>query len=170
MRFLFPLLLLIASTAWSAVNDLPSGPVTVATAASNTPIGSVSLGNSLGKTLVMKTGSLTTSATTADQVILTYTVTAGKTFYLQHLDISARLTVLSATAAILGLASVETPSGTKVYSYTFTNATTQTVDRTPAHDYGEGLPIAAGAVIRVVVTPAAATSMLWVANLGGYEK
>ena len=39
----------------------------------------VSLGNSLNKSKVLVTGNLVTTAVTADQVILTYTVTAGKT-------------------------------------------------------------------------------------------
>jgi hypothetical protein len=69
-----------------------------AAASSNSPVGSVSIGTSLGKTLVMKTGTLATSATTADQVILTYTVTSGKIFYLTYLDVNARLTTFAATA------------------------------------------------------------------------
>jgi hypothetical protein len=36
--------------------------------------------------------------------------------------------------------------------------------------FAEPIPIAAGTVIRVVCTPAAATAMTWRANLGGYEK
>ncbi len=35
---------------------------------------------------------------------------------------------------------------------------------------GEPVPIAAGTVIRLVVTPAANTSMSWFANFGGYER
>jgi len=36
--------------------------------------------------------------------------------------------------------------------------------------FAEPIPFAAGTVIRLVVTPASATSMLWVGNFGGYEK
>jgi hypothetical protein len=35
---------------------------------------------------------------------------------------------------------------------------------------GEPIAIAGGTVIRIVVTPAAATSMVWTGNLLGYEK
>lgn len=128
-----------------------------------------SLGNATGKTNVLKTGTLVTTATTADQVILTYTVTAGKTFYVQYLEILARLTVLSATATILGTASLETPSGTKDITVSLVQPTTAEVQR---HQYvfSEPIPVAAAAVIRVVCTPAAATSTTWVANFGGYEK
>ncbi len=132
-------------------------------------LGSVSLGVSSGKTNIMKTGSLTTTATTADQVVLTYTVTSGKTFYLEYFEIEARITTLSGTASILGTASLENPSGTKGHTSTFTNQTTSEVKRIVI-PLAEPIPIAAGTVIRVVCTPAAATSMLWIGNFGGYEK
>lgn len=122
-----------------------------------------------GRALVMKTGTLVTTAVTADQVILTYTVTAGKTLYLENISLVARLTVLSATASIMGAASLETPSGTKVFTITWTNPTTSLVQPF-GETFPEPLPIAAGTVIRFVVTPAAATSMTWIVNLAGYEK
>lgn len=122
-----------------------------------------------GQTTVMKTGTLTTTAVTADQVVLTYTVTAAKTFYLCYLTMYGRLTATSATATILGSISLETPSGTKVITLDDVNPTTSEVEFNPI-TFGEPIPVAAGVVIRVVVTPAATTSMLWRANFGGYEK
>lgn len=122
-----------------------------------------------GQTNVLKTGSLVTTAVTADQVVLTYTVTALKTFYLTHLIMYGRLTVISATASILGVISLETPSGTKAITLDDTNPTTSEVEFHPIV-FSEPIPIAAGVVIRVVVTPAAATSRTWRANFGGYEK
>lgn len=160
----------VTGTFWQATQPISGNVgVSVAGAASSTPIGAVSLGNNLGKTNVLKTGSLTTSAATADQVVLTYTVTAGKVFYLNYLLMQARLTTLSATASVMGTWSLETPSGTKVLTIDETNATT-------SHDvpymvcFPEPIPIAAGVVVRIVVTPAAATSMKWQGNIGGYEK
>ncbi len=127
-----------------------------------------SLGNTTGKTNVLKTGSLTTTATTVDQVVLTYTVTAGKTFYLQYVKLASHLTVFpgNGNPILMGNISLETPSGTKVYtvSMSYNNVTN---DLLPL---SEPIPITGGTVIRVVVTPAVATSMLWIANLGGYEK
>ncbi len=121
-----------------------------------------------GRILAMKTGTLVTTAVTADQVILTYTVTVGKTFWLEYYAYDVRLTVLSATASILGTVSLEAPAGTKLFTSTETNPTTsQTGMRTLT--FSEPLPIASGTVIRVVCTPAAATSMTWVVNFGGYE-
>ena len=131
----------------------------------------ISLGTSRGKTNVYLTGTITTTATTADQVILTRTVTTGKTFFLQYIMISARLTTLSATASILGTASIETPSATKIMTETFTNDTTSSK---PIHtfkiEFDEPIPIGSGVVIRAVCTPSAVTSMIWRANFGGYEK
>jgi hypothetical protein len=139
----------------------------VAAGASSSPVGSVSLGNSLGKAAVMKTGTLASSATTADQVILTYTVTSGKTFYLEYLDFSARLTTYAATATFFGALSLETPSGTKVYTIDVFHAGA-TDGR--ALFFPEPIPVPAAAVIRVVCTPSAVTAMTWRANFGGYEK
>jgi hypothetical protein len=125
--------------------------------------------NPTGATNVLKTGTITTTAVTADQVVLTYTVTAGKTFYMTYLVMYGRLTVLAATATILGAISLETPSGTKVFTLDDVNPTTSELEFNPIV-LPTPIPIAAGVVVRVVVTPAAATSMLWRANFGGYEK
>lgn len=122
-----------------------------------------------GSTNVLKTGTLTTAAVTADQVVLTYTVTAGKTFYLTYLVMYGRLTAVAAAASILGPISLETPSGTKVLTLDAMNPTTSELEFNPI-TFSEPIPIAAGVVIRVVVTPVAATSMLWRANFGGWEK
>jgi len=125
-----------------------------------------SLNASTGKkTVVMKTGSLTTTATTADQIILTYTVTAGKTLYLEYVGVGASLTTASNSNDILGLASFENPSGTKVLG---------DYRQWPGHGPGvypfsDPLPVAAGTVIRWVTTPAGASSRIWVGNFGGYE-
>lgn len=132
-------------------------------------IGAVQLGSSTGKANVYLTGSITTTAVTADQVILTRTVTAAKTYYVSYACIQARLTAVSATASILGAASIETPSGTKIATFTFTNLTTS--ESSPVCvPIVEPIGVAAAAVIRCVVTPAATTSMLWICNFGGYER
>lgn len=38
------------------------------------------------------------------------------------------------------------------------------------YEFAEPIAIAAGTVIRVVVTPGATTSYTWKANFGGYER
>jgi hypothetical protein len=129
---------------------------------------SVSLSSTVNKSAVQKTGTITTTATTADQVILTYTVTAAKTFYLQYFDIHAHLTALPGNnnPVLMGTASVETPAGTKVYTKDFIHNQYDPV----VLSIGEAIPISAGTVIRVVCTPSAVSSTLWRANFGGYEK
>lgn len=139
----------------------------VLAAAGSTPHMVVSLGNSLGKANVMQTGTLASSATTADQVIKTYTVTAGKTLYLMYWDVMARLTTFAATATLFGVASLEIVSGTKVWSYSLAGTGCA---NTTGQQMSEPLVVPAGTVIRLVTTPAAATAMTWVGNFGGYEK
>ena len=129
---------------------------------------SVSLGDSTGKAVIGKTGSLATTATTADQVIVTYTVTAGKTFYLEGFNVTARLTTYATTATNYGTASLENPSGTKLNTAMIANA--GVINPPYYQTYSEPIPIAAGTVIRVVCTPGAVTSYTWQANLWGYEK
>jgi hypothetical protein len=132
------------------------------------PMSAVSLSDNVGKTNMFKTGQLTSTAVTANQVIATDTVTAGKTLFLQLVDIQARLTVPAATASVLGTVSLRV-GGTAVYTAEFVNPTTSDV-RPISLVMSEPIPIAAGVVVDVVVTPAAVTSMRWTANLIGFEK
>jgi hypothetical protein len=118
---------------------------------------------------VFKTGTLVTTANTADQVIVTDTVTALKTYFVEYLSIEGELTVASATATILGTVSLELPSGIKVVSHRLVNPTSSAPDRV-VYTFAEPIPIGAGSVVRVVCTPTAATSMTWTASLGGYER
>lgn len=165
----------------SAVTQPISGTITVgnSTGASAVNIqdggntisvdGNVSLGNSTGKTIVMKTGTLVTTATTADQVILTYTVTSGKTLFLQYYNITCGLTSTPSnynTPIIFGNISLESPAGIKLI--TWRHMGPQPV----IHDWGisEPEPISSGTVIRIVCTPGLTTSTTWVCNLGGYER
>lgn len=132
--------------------------------------GSVSLGTATGKTAVLKTGQLTTTTITANQTVLTYTVTAGKTFYLEYVSFSGRLTAVSATASILGTAIIQV-AGVTAYTETFVNPTTSdSGSQRVVLMFTEPIPISSATIISVLTTPAATTSMLWTANFGGYEK
>ncbi len=120
------------------------------------------------RTVILRTNTIVTTAVTADQVVLTYTVTIGKTLWLAYYAYDTRLTVLSATASILGTMSLELPSGTKGFTSSETNPTTsQTAMR--ILNFSEPIPVTSGTTVRVVCTPAAVTSMTWIGNLGGYE-
>jgi hypothetical protein len=111
---------------------------------------------------------LVTTATTADQVILTYTVTAGKTFYMQYFTFTARLTTFAATATLFGTLSLESPAGTKLFTTDIFHA--GSFGGPEELGFSEPIPIAAGVVVRIVCTPATTTSYTWKANFGGYEK
>lgn len=127
-----------------------------------------SLGNTTGKTNVLTTGSVVTTTTTANQVVLTYTVTALKTFYLEYVTFQAYRTTLpgNVNPLLLGTISLETPSGTKVITFDLFHM----MINPNVVQFTEPIPIAAGVVVRVVVTPSAVTSTTWRANFGGYEK
>jgi hypothetical protein len=140
-----------------------------AAAASSATIGSVSLGTSTGKTVVCQKATLNSTTVTADQVILTYTVTAGKTFYLEYVSIYARLSLLSSVSnTIFGDCSLENPSGTKLITFDCVGLGFMSTPSTIT--FAEPLPIAAGTVIRMVCTPANGVAFTWHANFGGYEK
>ena len=134
---------------------------------SSQPI-TVSLGSLAGKTNVFQTGSLVTTATTADQVIKTYTVTSGKTLFVNHIDVTARLTTYAATATNFGPASLESPAGTKLVTALIANA--GVINPPYAINFAEPVPIPSGTVIRIVCTPATTTSYTWQANINGYER
>jgi hypothetical protein len=121
-----------------------------------------------GVNTVLKTAQLTTTAVTANQQILTYTVTTGFTLYLTYVDIQARLTTISATASILGTVIVQV-NGVTVWTGTFTNPTTSQVDHKVV-PLALPVPVLGTNIVTVLVTPNAATSMLWTANIGGFEK
>jgi hypothetical protein len=130
----------------------------------------VTLGNSSGKTVVMETGSLVTTAITANQVVLTRTVTTGKTFYLQYLEMTGRQTApAGGTSVVLGTISLQLPSGTNVISDSMVGGGS-TVTEQRVYTFSEPIPVTSATVIRVVVTPASTTSFTWFANFGGYEK
>jgi hypothetical protein len=130
--------------------------------------GTVSIGTDDGKTLVLKTGTLVTTAVTADQVVLTYTVTVAKTFFVEYVTLDGFLTSTpgNANPVKLGTISLETPSGTKA----ITADRFQSLGNTFVLPFSEPLPVAAGVVIRVVCTPFSASSMTWRAGFGGYER
>jgi len=140
-----------------------SSPVVIA---SDQSVFSVSIGSSTGKTVIGKTGTLVTTAVTADQVILTYTVTGGKTLYLEGFDWQVARTTLDSTNDEFGNISLETPSGAKIQTWNARGAGKDSFNRSIT----EPLPIAAGTVIRFVVTPTVTNSTTWVANLLGWEK
>jgi hypothetical protein len=128
------------------------------------------LSSTYTKSAILKTGTLVTTTTIADQVVLTYTVTSGKTFYLEHLHMEGAQTLpAGGTSLVLGTISLETPAGSKGISKRCLGGGSVLAAEFKA-TYSEPVPIYGGTVIRVVVTPALVTSFTWTANFGGYEK
>lgn len=124
-----------------------------------------SLGNT-NKTIKMSSAQLTTTTTTANQVIVTYTVTAGKTFYLQYFDCEVHLTSGAATATSFGNCTLQI-NGANVYTMMAQGNGQLSIQ---SQSLSEPLPVAAGQVVQWVTTPSAVTSFGWNANFGGYEK
>lgn len=129
-------------------------------------LAAVSIGTSAGKTLAMTTATITTTATTANQVIVTYTVPSGQTLYLEYFQIMARLTTYATTATNYGTATLQI-NGVGVYTVDIAHAGVITP---LGHGLTEPLPVAQNLVVRWVCTPSATTSFRWVGNFGGYTK
>ena len=123
----------------------------VALVGNSSPIGAVSLGNSLGKLNVNKTGALTSTAVTAAQAVLTYTVTAGKTLYITGIELEAKLSVISALAVALGTASLSI-GGVLQNTFNLMNMTTAKVDRV-FMTFSEPIAITAATVVSIICTP-----------------
>lgn len=122
-------------------------------------------------TTVLKTGSLASSAVTANQVVLSYLVAPGKKFVLSYLEANVMLTTFAATATFFGSISIEAPSGVKLQ--TFMCAGPGVLNAPIYVELPEPMTVIGKAdgttVIRVVCTPSAVTPFTWEANLGGYE-
>lgn len=114
---------------------------------------------------IIKTGALTSTATTADQSILSYTVGAGKTFQLGFLQANVKLTTFATTATDFGFLSLR-QNGVKIATFMMCGPGTLS---NPIVMEFDSLPFQAGDVITVVCTPGAVTSYTWEANLAGYE-
>lgn len=125
-----------------------------------------SLGNTSGKTMRYGSATLNTTTTTANQVVATYTVTAAKTYYLQYWDLGAQLQASAATSTTFGTMSL-TINGTVVYQQLLKGP--GVVNIAPI-TLAEPIPVAAGQIVQLVVTPAAVTGFTWNGNFGGYEK
>ena len=119
---------------------------------------------------VFKTGTLASSATTADQVILSYEVSPAKAFTLEYLEIDVMLTTFAATATYFGTVSLETPSGTKLLTW---RPAGSGMAESGVYEPAEPLTIVGNSngqtIVRVVCTPSASTAFTWTANMVGYE-
>lgn len=108
------------------------------------------------------TGSLTTSATTADQVILSYTVPTGKNLYLIGWSISTNS--IAATVVKIGKNTVTGDPAAPgvlngvIYRHFYLASTSMQSQTLPASPVRIG---GGGDVIKMTVTPSAITSTVW---------
>jgi hypothetical protein len=106
-------------------------------------------------------GGLTTTATTADQTILTYTPV--NTLSLKTIFIAGYLTTYSATESNMGVVVIK-QAGTNVLEYRIQNTDLDTLAGVLTIPLGDGLLFNGTDTVAVHVTPAAATSMRWTAT------
>ena len=115
---------------------------------------------------------LTTTATTANQQIGTYTPKVRDHFVIQLIIIEVYLTTLDTTAALLGNLSLYFP---KYLEYILKDL--QASNTSSGALFGLIIPIPEGwfekhylSEIKAICTPAVATSMKWIVTLLGYDK
>jgi len=116
---------------------------------------------------MLLTNLLVTTSTAADQVVLAYTVPAGKTFSLGYFYVMCRSTSPpgNPNPVLFGEASLEHPPGSKLW-------TADLVGNVAPREHGLSFPvphqIPAGETVRIVCAPVSGTSFRWRANLGGF--
>lgn len=119
----------------------------------------------------MEYGNLVTTSVTADQVILTHTV-SGSTFTIKLLILGAAYTTYSATEAYLGFGRFQldlTGGGwvSKDRSPAFVNTDLDNNSPLIIRPMMSGQALIVGDDIRAVCTPATATSIRWNASIWG---
>lgn len=128
----------------------------------------VSLGSVLGKTRILIIGRKVTTAITLNQVILTYTVSDKKIFYLNYLLVMCRLTTFATTATLFGVVYLQSPD---LSVLVMADLAGPGITAPPIIiPFSEPIPITMNTVVEVTCTPSASTSFTWVAGFGGYEK
>ncbi len=165
------------STLLDALNNLDVNTPAKgsATAANSTPVvlptdvlTPATLGSTLNKTRVMKTNAIATTTTTAEQVVLSHTVTTGKTFYLEAVSVEAYLSSASTVARRLGNVFLEEFSSSPIMMWGMWNNTVSIVDRA-THTFSEPVPFTSGNTLFAVCSPTSGTSTTWRVNFIGYE-
>ena len=117
---------------------------------------------------VMDHTTLATTATTADQVILSVTLSATTTYKM--FAIGCSYTTYSATEANLGLARIQADLGSgwvQRFEQRFQNTDLDNNCGMSILPLGAGIAFASGDDIRAICTPAATTSMRWPASFWG---
>lgn len=133
-------------------------------------IGSISLGNTINKTVVWVSSTGTTAAIGAAVQLSSRTTTLGKTFYIQHIDSWGYLSAPSTTTTqSLGSLAWFSPMGTKLASMSFVNSGSQESARWTL-EFAEPLPVSSNVTFYATVTANTALLVNWITTLVGYEK
>lgn len=109
-------------------------------------------------------GGLTTTATTAEQTIVTNT--PANTTSFKCISVSGYLTTYSATESALGVVFFDL-AATNVYEARMQNTDLASLASVIVIPWGDGLTFNGSQAIAWQVTPAAATSMRWFGTMWG---
>lgn len=131
-------------------------------------MGSVSLGNSSGKSIVSVSSTVATAAV-GTVVLSSYTVTAGKTFYLQHLVVRGFLTTPAVSNTNFGNI-VVTQQGVTFSSSAFNDTNSSSFHDIEQYDFSEPVPIPSQKTIFATVNSISASAVTWMSTFIGYEK
>jgi hypothetical protein len=108
---------------------------------------------------------ITTTATTADQVIASHTPL--NTVSWKCAILVAYLTTYSGTESNMGVAKLQTPSGTDVFEVRICNTDVDSRPGVVVLPWANGLTFNGSDVVRWICTPASATSMKWNGSFHG---
>lgn len=116
---------------------------------------------------------VSSQATTAAAVTVNLssrTTTTNKTFYLQHLDVSAFLvTPTTSTTVQLGGVTLQSPVGTVIATMTFVNSASAPMSGWVL-DLATPLPFPSQRTIAVVGAAQTTSAMTWASNMVGFEQ
>jgi hypothetical protein len=107
-------------------------------------------------------GALTTTTTTANQVITSHTPV--NTLSLKAIVIAGYLTSYNATESNMGVVKVQV-GGVDKMEFRIQNTDLDAMPGVIVVPLGDGLTFSGSEVVSVIVTPAATTSMRWTASL-----
>jgi hypothetical protein len=107
-------------------------------------------------------GALTTTATTADQVITSHT--PANSVALKAIVIAGFLTTYSGTESNMGTVKIQV-GGVDKMEFRIQNTDLDAMPGVLVVPLGDGLVFSGSEVVRAIVTPAAATSMRWTCSL-----
>ena len=109
-------------------------------------------------------GALTSTATTADQVVHSFTPTNATSW--KSTVVAGYLTTYSASESNMGVVKLQT-GGSDRAEFRIQNTDNDSVPGMRVIPWGNGIVLDGATVMRWIVTPASATSMRWTASFFG---